>query len=144
MSNAYAGLPPRIATTEAANELLRKLTSIHGPLMFHQSGGCCDGSAPMCYLKGEFKVGGADVLLGELSIDGLVEAIQVWISLEQFEYWSHTHITIDVVPGRGGGFSLETPEGMRFIIRSRLFTDDETLALDGQAVVLGSGLAHLL
>ena len=144
MSSAYMGLPPRIATTEAANELLRKLTSIHGPLMFHQSGGCCDGSAPMCYLKGEFKVGGADVLLGELPIEGLAEAIQVWISLEQFEYWSHTHITIDVVPGRGGGFSLETPEGMRFIIRSRLFTDEETAALDGQEVILGSGSQHLL
>lgn len=143
MSSAYMGLPPRIATTEAANELLRKLTTIHGPLMFHQSGGCCDGSAPMCYLKGEFKVGGADVLLGELPIEGLAEAIQVWISLEQFEYWSHTHITIDVVPGRGGGFSLETPEGMRFIIRSRLFTDEETAALDGQKIVLGSGVESM-
>lgn len=143
MRSAYMGLPPRIATTEAANELLRKLTSIHGPLMFHQSGGCCDGSAPMCYLKGEFKVGGADVLLGELPVEGLAEAIQVWISLEQFEYWSHTHITIDVVPGRGGGFSLETPEGMRFIIRSRLFTDEETAALDGQKIVLGSGVESL-
>jgi uncharacterized protein len=140
MNKAYAGLPSRIDTTEAANDLLRKLTSIHGPLMFHQSGGCCDGSAPMCYLKGEFKVGGADVLLGELDIEGLAEAIQVWISLEQFEYWSHTHITIDVVPGRGGGFSLETPEGLRFIIRSRLFTDDETAALEGKKVILGSGI----
>ena len=140
MAKAYAGLPPRIETSEAANDLLRKLTAIHGPLMFHQSGGCCDGSAPMCYLKGEFKVGGADVLLGELEISGLEEEIQVWISLEQFEYWSHTHITIDVVPGRGGGFSLETPEGLRFIIRSRLFTDDETAQLDGQKVILGSGI----
>ena len=140
MSSAYQGLPPRIDSTEAANDLLRKLTSIHGPLMFHQSGGCCDGSAPMCYLKGEFRVGGADVLLGELPIAGMAESIQVWISLEQFEYWSHTHITIDVVPGRGGGFSLETPEGMRFIIRSRLFTDDETIQLEGQKIVLGSGV----
>jgi uncharacterized protein (DUF779 family) len=140
MAKAYAGLPPRIETSEAANDLLRKLTAIHGPLMFHQSGGCCDGSAPMCYLKGEFKVGGADVLLGELEISGLEGEIQVWISLEQFEYWSHTHITIDVVPGRGGGFSLETPEGLRFIIRSRLFTDDETAQLDGQKVILGSGI----
>ena len=140
MNKAYAGLPSRIETTEAANDLLRKLTSIHGPLMFHQSGGCCDGSAPMCYLKGEFRVGGADVLLGELEIEGLAEVIQVWISLEQFEYWSHTHITIDVVPGRGGGFSLETPEGLRFIIRSRLFTDEETAALDGKKIILGSGI----
>ncbi len=140
MSRAYVGLPSRIASSEAANDLLRKLSSLHGPLMFHQSGGCCDGSAPMCYLKGEFKVGGADVLLGDLLIDGIAEPIQVWISLEQFEYWSHTHITIDAVPGRGGGFSLETPEGLRFIIRSRLFTDEETALLGGQKVILGSGV----
>lgn len=140
MSRAYEGLPSRIASSDAADALLRKLTSLHGPLMFHQSGGCCDGSAPMCYLKGEFKVGGADVLLGDLLIDEISEPIQVWISLEQFEYWSHTHITIDAVPGRGGGFSLETPEGLRFIIRSRLFTDEETAALDGQKVILGSGV----
>ena len=144
MSRAYEGHPSRIASSDVADDLLRKLTSTHGPLMFHQSGGCCDGSAPMCYLKGEFKVGGADVLLGDLEIDGITEPIQVWISLEQFEYWSHTHITIDAVPGRGGGFSLETPEGLRFIIRSRLFTDEETAALDGQKVILGSGVDHLL
>jgi uncharacterized protein (DUF779 family) len=107
--------------------------------MFHQSGGCCDGSAPMCYTAGEFRVGGADVLLGELVIDDVEEPIKVWISLEQFEYWKHTHITIDAVPGRGGGFSLETPEGQRFIIRSRLFTDEEALELAGQPVRLGNG-----
>lgn len=140
MKRPYEGLPPRIESSEAANELLRKLTAVNGPLMFHQSGGCCDGSAPMCYLRGEFKVGGADVLLGELYIAEIVDPIQVWISLEQFEYWSHTHITIDVVPGRGGGFSLETPEGLRFIIRSRLFTDAETAALEGQPIILGSGV----
>jgi uncharacterized protein (DUF779 family) len=139
MDRIYGNLPARIETTSAADDLLRKLTNIHGPLMFHQSGGCCDGSAPMCYLAGEFRVGGADVLLGELFIDEISEPIKVWISLEQFEYWSHTHITIDVVPGRGGGFSLETPEGLRFLIRSRLFTDDETFALDGQPLLLGSG-----
>jgi uncharacterized protein (DUF779 family) len=115
MSNPYAGLPKRVETTEAANVLLRKLTAIHGPLMFHQSGGCCDGSAPMCYPAGEFRVGGADVLLGQLEIEGIAEPISVWISLEQFEYWKHTSIAIDVVPGRGGGFSLETPEGLRFL-----------------------------
>jgi hypothetical protein len=139
MTTIYGTLPKRIETTPAADDLLRKLTSIHGPLMFHQSGGCCDGSAPMCYLKGEFRVGGADVLLGELPIDGIAEPIQVWISLEQFEYWKHTSIAIDVVPGRGGGFSLETPEGMRFIIRSRIFTDAEAAELEGQPVMLGSG-----
>lgn len=144
MNAIYAGLPKRIETTEAANDLLRKLTSIHGPLMFHQSGGCCDGSAPMCYPAGEFRVGGADVLLGDLAIDEIAEPIKVWISLEQFEYWKHTHITIDVVPGRGGGFSLETPEGLRFIIRSRLFTDDEARALDGTEVLLGSGAMQLV
>ncbi len=136
----YGSLPPRIDTTPAADELLRKLTSIHGPLMFHQSGGCCDGSAPMCYLAGEFKVGGADVLLGELVIDGFPKLIKVWISLAQFEYWKHTHITIDVVPGRGGGFSLESPEGVRFIIRSRLFSDVEYQELEAQPLLLGNGL----
>ena len=139
MSNIYATLPKRIESAPAADELLRKLSAINGPLMFHQSGGCCDGSAPMCYLKGEFKVGAADVLLGELDIEGIAEPIQVWISLEQFEYWKHTSITIDAVPGRGGGFSLETPEGMRFIIRSRVFSDDEARILQNQSVVLGSG-----
>ena len=139
MNSIYATLPKRIEVAPAAEELLRKLSSVNGPLMFHQSGGCCDGSAPMCYLRGEFRVGGADVLLGELNIDGIAEPIQVWISLEQFEYWKHTSITIDAVPGRGGGFSLETPEGMRFIIRSRVFTDQEAMQLDGQPVMLGSG-----
>jgi uncharacterized protein (DUF779 family) len=142
----YGSLPARIETTPAADVLLRKLTSVNGPLMFHQSGGCCDGSAPMCYTAGEFRVGGADVLLGELFIQGLKTPngadsgpIKVWISLEQFEYWKHTHITIDVVPGRGGGFSLETPEGLRFIIRSRLFSDAEAMQLLGKPVLLGDG-----
>jgi uncharacterized protein (DUF779 family) len=144
MSTIYATLPKRIESAPAADDLLRKLSAINGPLMFHQSGGCCDGSAPMCYLKGEFRVGGADVLLGELEIDGIAEPIQVWISLEQFEYWQHTSITIDAVPGRGGGFSLETPEGMRFIIRSRVFTDDEAKQLLNQPVMLGSGEMKLV
>jgi uncharacterized protein (DUF779 family) len=144
MNAIYGELPKRIESTQAADDLMRKLTSIHGPLMFHQSGGCCDGSAPMCYTAGEFRVGGADVLLGELNIADVAEPIRVWISLEQFEYWKHTHITIDVVPGRGGGFSLETPEGLRFIIRSRLFTDEEARALDGTPVLLGSGVSQLV
>ena len=93
----------------------------------------------MCYLEGEFRVGGSDVLLGELEVDGIEEPIKVWISLEQFEYWKHTRIDIDAVPGRGGGFSLETPEGQRFIIRSRLFTDDEYSQLKDSPVLLGSG-----
>jgi uncharacterized protein (DUF779 family) len=139
MVKIYGDLPSRIATTPAADDLLRTLTNQHGPLMFHQSGGCCDGSAPMCYTVGEFKVGGADVLLGELFVSEISAPIKVWISLEQFEYWSHTHITIDVVPGRGGGFSLETPEGLRFLIRSRLFSDQETRLLEEQSLLLGSG-----
>jgi uncharacterized protein (DUF779 family) len=144
MNAIYGDLPRRIDSTEAADNLLRKLTAIHGPLMFHQSGGCCDGSAPMCYTAGEFRVGGSDVLLGELFIDGIAEPIKMWMSLEQFEYWKHTHLTIDTVAGRGGGFSLETPEGMRFIIRSRLFTDEEARALDGTPVLLGSGVSQLV
>ncbi len=111
MSTVYGTLPKRADSTEVANELLRKLTAIHGPLMFHQSGGCCDGSAPMCYPAGEFRVGGADVLIAELEIDGIAEPIRMWMSLEQFEYWKHTHLTIDAVPGRGGGFQSRPQKG---------------------------------
>ncbi|MGF1238291.1 DUF779 domain-containing protein [Streptomyces sp. 2-6] len=111
---------PRVVLTEAAEDLVRRLTERHGPLMFHQSGGCCDGSAPMCYPRGEFRVGAADVLLGEVAGD-----TPFWMSAGQYAYWRHTHLTVDVVPGRGGGFSLEAPEGVRFLLRSRVFTDDE-------------------
>ena len=106
--------------------------------MFHQSGGCCDGSSPMCYLKGEFRVGGSDVLIGEFIIKDIAEPIQVWMSASQFEYWKHTHLTIDVVVGRGGGFSLESPEGKRFLIRSRLFSDDEWAILENSPVKTGA------
>ena len=123
----------RVAVTAEAAELLRRLTADNGPLMFHQSGGCCDGSAPMCFPAGEFLISDADVHLGDLDI-GLEKPIGVWISREQFEYWSHTHITIDVVPGRGAGVSLEAPTGKRFIIRSRLFTDEESVALMAEQV----------
>lgn len=120
----------RVDVSDEAAQLLRQLRETHGqPLMFHQSGGCCDGSAPMCYTQGTFMTGPADVLLGELE-PGTPEAVPVWISKAQFEYWSHTHITIDVVPGRGAGFSIEGPTGNRFVIRSRLFTDEESAALD--------------
>jgi uncharacterized protein (DUF779 family) len=119
----------RVGLTPAAAALLRSLTGQHGPVMFHQSGGCCDGSAPMCYPQGEFRTGGSDVHLGDLAVEG-IEDIPVWMSKAQFEYWKHTHLTIDVVPGRGGGFSLEAPEGVRFLIRSRLLTDEEVAALD--------------
>ena len=125
--------PSRVAVTPQAADLLRRLRAEHGPLMFHQSGGCCDGSSPMCYPLGEFATGPSDVLLGSLDVDGAAEmegAVPVWMSAAQFEYWSHTHLTIDVVPGRGGGFSLEAPLGVRFLIRSRMLTRDELAALD--------------
>ena len=131
-------LPSRVDYTPEAAELLLKLTKINGPLMFHQSGGCCDGSSPMCYLKGEFRVGGSDVLIGEFIIKDIAEPIQVWMSASQFEYWKHTHLTIDVVVGRGGGFSLESPEGKRFLIRSRLFSDDEWALLENSPVKTGA------
>lgn len=115
----------RVALTPEAVELLRKLWDQHGPLMFHQSGGCCDGSSPMCYPAGEFITGGSDVLLGRFDIaadtgPGAAQPVEFWMSREQFNYWSHTHLTVDVVPGRGSGFSVEAPEGKRFLIRSTL------------------------
>jgi len=115
----------RVALTPAAAELLVRLTAVHGPLMFHQSGGCCDGSAPMCYPDGDFRIGERDVHLGGLSVPGLEKPIGFYMSGSQYEYWKHTHLTVDVVKGRGSGFSVEAPEGVRFLIRSRLFTDDE-------------------
>ncbi|MCC9054568.1 DUF779 domain-containing protein [Microbacterium sp. F2E] len=123
----------RVAVTDAAAALLRQLTAQHGLLMFHQSGGCCDGSAPMCYPVGMFLTGPSDVKLGDLDI-GLpptgpgTGAVEVFISAAQFEYWRYTHLTIDVVPGRGAGFSVEGPTGNRFIIRSRMLTDAELAA----------------
>ena len=125
----------RVAVTPQAADLLRRLRAEHGPLMFHQSGGCCDGSSPMCYPLGEFVTGPSDVLLGSLDIGDPAGrerdegAVPVWMSAAQFEYWSHTHLTIDVVPGRGGGFSLEAPLGVRFLIRSRMLTREEMAGL---------------
>jgi uncharacterized protein (DUF779 family) len=121
----------RVAVTPQAADVLRRLRAEHGPLMFHQSGGCCDGSSPMCYPLGEFVTGPSDVLLGDVDIGGPDgwEAVPVWMSAAQFEYWSHTHLTIDVVPGRGGGFSLEAPLGVRFLIRSRMLTQEEMAGL---------------
>lgn len=114
----------RVAFTSTAVDLVRRLWQQHGPLMFHQSGGCCDGSAPMCFPAGEFATSESDVLLGILSIgDAGDREVPFWMSAEQFEYWSHTHLTIDVVPGRGSGFSLESPEGVRFLIRSTLMEE---------------------
>ena len=138
----------RVALTPEAVSLLRKLWARHGPLMFHQSGGCCDGSAPMCYPAGDFLTGDSDVLLGRFDLsfadgggsgsasDGGArlaadgggsgsasdggQPLEFWMSREQFSYWSHTHLTVDVVDGRGSGFSVEAPEGKRFLIRSTL------------------------
>lgn len=115
----------RVALTEPAAELLRELWVENGPLMFHQSGGCCDGSAPMCFTEGEFITSDADVRLGELDL-GNDRTVPVWMSAEQYGYWRHTHLTIDVVQGRGSGFSLEAPTGKRFLIRSRLLDDPES------------------
>ena len=113
----------RVSITEEARQLIVELRKEHGPLMFHQSGGCCDGSAPMCFLLGEFRVGEQDVLLGEIA------GCPFYMSAPQFEYWQHTHLVIDQVPGRGAGFSLEAPRGVRFLTRSRLFTEAEQAAL---------------
>ena len=114
---------PRVLATDAALELIAKLKAKHGPLMFHQSGGCCDGSSPMCYPDGDLLVGDNDVRLGEIG------GCPFYMSAAQYEYWKHTELTIDVVPGRGGMFSLEGPEGVRFLTRSRLFTDAEWATL---------------
>jgi uncharacterized protein (DUF779 family) len=132
---------PRVEFTTAAEDMLRKLYPMHKMgFMFHQSGGCCDGSSPMCYEAGEFRVGPSDVMLGEIAVEGIEHPIKFYMSLEQFEYWKHTHLTIDLVPGRGSGFSLEAPEGFRFLTRSRLFTDHEYTDL----VPVFSGAGELL
>ena len=114
----------RVEITDKAAEVVGRLRVQHGPLLFHQSGGCCDGSAPMCFPLGDFRVGPQDVLLGEIA------GCRFFIGAAQFEYWQHTQLIIDVVPGRGSGFSVEAPEGMRFLTRSRLFTDDEVAVLE--------------
>jgi uncharacterized protein (DUF779 family) len=103
---------------------MAKLAAKHGPLMFHQSGGCCDGSSPMCYPRGEFLTGDSDILVTTLE-----DGTPFYMSRPQFEYWKHTQLILDVVPGRGGMFSLENPEGVRFLIRSRVFTDEEIALL---------------
>jgi len=114
----------RVLLTEKAAALIARLKAQYGPLMFHQSGGCCDGSTPMCFAAGEFRVGAQDVLLGEIA------GCEFYIGAAQFEYWRHTQLIIDVVPGRGAGFTLEAPEGVRFLTRSRVFTDDEVAELE--------------
>lgn len=130
--------PARALITQAAADLLAKLADRHGALMFHQSGGCCDGSSPMCYPDGEFLVGDRDILLAVLDVG---DGVPVWISGPQFEAWKHTQLVIDVVPGRGGGFSIEAPEGMRFLSRGRTFTDAENQTLAQHPPVTGAEFA---
>ncbi|MFV8171157.1 DUF779 domain-containing protein [Mycolicibacterium peregrinum] len=136
--------PARALITVAAADLLTRLQERHGALMFHQSGGCCDGSSPMCYPDGEFIVGDRDIVLAVLDVGGAdarsegIFGVPVWISGPQFEAWKHTQLVIDVVPGRGGGFSLEAPEGMRFLSRGRAFTDEENALLAEQPPVTGA------
>lgn len=113
----------RVLATPEALQLITALEKDHGPLMFHQSGGCCDGSSPMCYPRGDFLVGDSDVKLGEIG------GQPFYMSASQFEYWQHTQLTIDVVPGRGGMFSLEGSRGVRFLTRSKLYSDEEYAAL---------------
>ena len=114
----------RVTITPAAEAVLRQLEAQHGPLLFHQSGGCCDGSAPMCYPRSEFRIGERDVCLGAIA------GTPFYIGSQQFERWRHTHLLIDVVPGRGSGFSLEAPLGVRFLTRSRVFDEAEQAWLD--------------
>ena len=119
---------PRVGAPPAAAELIEKLKSEHGDVLFHQSGGCCDGSAPMCFPINEFMIGNADVKLGSIA------GAPFYMSESQFEYWQHTQLIIDVVPGNGGMFSLERPSGKRFLTRSRLFEDDENAWLETHPV----------
>jgi uncharacterized protein (DUF779 family) len=122
-------LPQQVVATPAAIELIDYLREKHGPVMFHQSGGCCDGSSPMCYPLGEFYTGDSDVLLGYIAPENDPSGAPFYISKPQFEYWKHTQLILDVVPGRGGMFSLENSEGLRFLIRGRVFTDPEIAEL---------------
>ena len=116
-------MTPRVLISDEAQKVVAQLKDRFGPLMFHQSGGCCDGSQPMCFEQGDFKLGQSDVCLGEIA------DCEFWMSKDQQEYWQYTQLTIDIVPGRGSSFSLEIPMGLRFITKSRLFTDDERMDL---------------
>jgi|SRR6218665_958870 len=114
----------RVLATDKALDLIARLKGMYGNLMFHQSGGCCDGSQPMCFAEGEFRVGGNDVCLGEIA------GCRFYMHADQFEYWKHTQLILDVTPGRGSSFSLEIPLGVRFFIQSRVFTDQELTELE--------------
>ena len=111
---------PRVLVTDEAKKVIAELRAKNGKLMFHQSGGCCDGSSPMCYADGDFLVGSADVWLGQ--IDGC----DFYMAKDQFEFWQHTELTIDITPGRGASFSIEIPLGVRFVTKSRVFLLEES------------------
>ncbi|OYD09867.1 UDP-glucose 4-epimerase [Paludifilum halophilum] len=115
---------PRVLVTDGAKKVIDQLRKEHGELMFHQSGGCCDGSSPMCFRQGQFRVGASDVLLGQ------IHGCPFYMSRTQFEYWKHTQLTVDIIRGRGASFSLEIPLGLRFLIRSRPFTKAESENLE--------------
>ena len=116
-------LAARVTVTPDAVALIERLVAKHGPVMFHQSGGCCDGSSPMCYPLGDFYLGSSDVKLGEIA------GAPFYMSVSQFEYWQHTKLIIDAIPGRGGMFSLENGEELRFLTRSEMYTEDELARL---------------
>ncbi|MGV9709812.1 DUF779 domain-containing protein [Gordonia sp. NPDC003424] len=139
MTNAHPDtIPDRVVATDAAVQLLTKLSELHGGLMIHQSGGCCDGSAPMCYPVGEYRVAQRDVLVGEIELPEPLPDVRVWINGDQFELWKHTQLILDVVKGRGAGFSLEAPEGVRFLSRARAFSEDENTSLAASPPLTGA------
>lgn len=122
-------MTPRVTVSENAKNVINLLKSKYGELMFHQSGGCCDGSQPMCFEKGDFKLGNSDICLGE------IEGCEFWMSKDQFEYWQHTQLNINITEGRGSSFSLEIPMGLRFLTESRMFTEAETADLNPLRVI---------
>lgn len=122
-------MTPRVTVSENAKNVINQLKSKYGALMFHQSGGCCDGSQPMCFEKGDFKLGNSDICLGE------IEGCEFWMSKDQFEYWQHTQLNINITEGRGSSFSLEIPMGLRFLTESRMFTEAETVDLNPLRVI---------
>jgi uncharacterized protein (DUF779 family) len=122
-------MTPRVTVSENAKNVINQLKSKYGELMFHQSGGCCDGSQPMCFEKGDFKLGNSDICLGE------IEGCEFWMSKDQFEYWQHTQLNINITEGRGSSFSLEIPMGLRFLTESRMFTEAETVDLNPLRVI---------
>jgi uncharacterized protein (DUF779 family) len=118
----------RVLVTNEAERVIDSLREEHGPLMFHQSGGCCDGSSPMCFPAGELMLNDTDMHLGK------IHGCDFYMSKDQFEYWKHTQLTIDVVQGRGSSFSLEIPLGLRFVVKSRIFSPEELESLESQEI----------